>query len=107
MIEKKLEELFDYQRFERNGKFGKLDQLIRETENRYAGELSDDELGMVNAAGETGSYMDPVEGTFPENIPVDRFAGGLDRIRSKVFGSDIGEITGDFVGNFSENNNAE
>ncbi len=48
-MEKKLKKLFDYQRFEKNEK---LEKLIRETESRYAGELSDDDLTLVNAAGE-------------------------------------------------------
>ena len=48
-MEKKLKKLFDYQRFEKNEK---LEKLIRETENRYSAELSDDDLSLVNAAGE-------------------------------------------------------
>ena len=44
----KLETLFDFQRFEHNTK---LDQMIRETENRYGTELSDDDLSFVSAAG--------------------------------------------------------
>ena len=48
--EQKLKKLFDYQRFEKNSK---LENLIRETENRYYTELSDDDLSFVNAAGET------------------------------------------------------
>ncbi len=48
-MEDKLKNLFDFQRFERNDK---LEKLIQETENRYARELSDDQLFLVNAAGE-------------------------------------------------------
>ena len=48
-MEKKLKKLFDYQRFEKNER---LEKIIKETESRYGGELSDDELSFVNAAGE-------------------------------------------------------
>ena len=48
-MEKKLKALFEYQRFEENARLAKL---ISETENDYADELSDDALGLVNAAGE-------------------------------------------------------
>ena len=41
--------LFDFQRFQRNKK---LDNLIRQSEARYSNALADDELDMVNAAGE-------------------------------------------------------
>lgn len=44
-----LKKQFDYQRFEKNEK---LEKLIQETESRYAKELSDDDLFLVNAAGE-------------------------------------------------------
>ncbi|MBQ0125683.1 MAG: hypothetical protein KBS59_05090 [Clostridiales bacterium] len=42
--------LFEYQKFERNTK---LEALIKETENRYEKKLSDEELLMVCAAGDT------------------------------------------------------
>ena len=48
-MEKKLKKLFDFQRFEQNKA---LEKLIPETENRYAAELSDDDLALVSAAGE-------------------------------------------------------
>ena len=48
-MEKKLKKLFDYQRFEQNTK---LEKLIQETENRYAKELSEEDLSLVSAAGE-------------------------------------------------------
>ena len=51
-MEKKLKRLLDYQRFEKNEK---LEKLIRETESRYAKELSDDDLSLVSAAGEETS----------------------------------------------------
>ena len=41
--------LFDYQHFENNARLAKL---IGETESRYARELSDEDLSLVNAAGE-------------------------------------------------------
>ena len=48
-MEKKLKILFDFQRFEHNER---LEKLIHETEGRCTRKLSDEELGMVNAAGE-------------------------------------------------------
>ena len=48
-MEKKLKKLFDYQRFEQNAK---LEKLILETENRYAKELSEEDLSLVSAAGD-------------------------------------------------------
>ena len=47
-MEKKLKKLFDYQRFEKNER---LEKIIEETESRYKGELSDDDLAFVAAAG--------------------------------------------------------
>ncbi len=50
-MESKISRLFDYQKFEPNSK---LDKLIQDVESRYSLDdnmLSDDELGMVNAAG--------------------------------------------------------
>lgn len=55
-MEKKLKSLFDYQRFEQNAR---LNKLISETENRYARELSDDDLAMVAAAGEPALDSQP------------------------------------------------
>ena len=54
-MEKKLRELFDYQRFEPNER---LSKVIRGTEKRYGTELSDEELSLVAAAGETGQAND-------------------------------------------------
>lgn len=49
-MEKKLKQLFDFQRFSENER---LAGLIRETESRYESvELSDDSLSRVAAAGE-------------------------------------------------------
>lgn len=52
-MENKLKALFDYQRFEKNER---LERLIRETENGYAAEISDDDLSLVNAAGEPATH---------------------------------------------------
>ena len=59
-MEKKLKKLFDFQRFAKNEK---LEKLIRETESRYAAELSDEDLSGVNAAGEI-----PMSGRLPETL---------------------------------------
>ena len=55
-MEEKLKTLFEYQRFERNAH---LDRLISKTENRHGRALSDDELMLVSAAGETGIEESP------------------------------------------------
>ena len=48
-MDKKLRTLFDYQRFAGNSR---LAELIEETERRGFRELTMEELGMVNAAGQ-------------------------------------------------------
>ena len=48
-MENKLKKMFEYQRFENNSRLAKL---ISETESRYGAEISDDDLFMVNAAGD-------------------------------------------------------
>ena len=48
-MDKKLKSMFEYQKFERNAH---LEKLINETEARYSAELSDEDVSMVNAAGE-------------------------------------------------------
>ncbi|MCQ2472252.1 MAG: hypothetical protein MJ147_09485 [Clostridia bacterium] len=48
-MENKIKRLFEYQKFEQNGRLAKL---IAETEARQTAELSDDELELVAAAGE-------------------------------------------------------
>ena len=93
--EKKLKSLFDYQHFEKNERLAKL---IGETESRYGQQLSDDELGMVNAAGE---FTMPNDSNMPKEIQV----GGLAGDHSKggaVSGCNIGGITGDFIGNYAK-----
>ena len=54
--EKILSELFDYQKFENEPS---LAALIDETEHRYGGEIPDDELFGVSAAGETAPVKKP------------------------------------------------
>ena len=58
-----LEKLFDFQNFENNSRLAKL---ISQTEARYAKELSDDELDMVNAAGQAEDFSEPTEWTDPQ-----------------------------------------
>ena len=53
-MERKLKELFEYQRFENNPH---LARLISETE-AFSVELSDDDLAFVNAAGDTLAQTD-------------------------------------------------
>lgn len=48
-MEKKLWQLFDFQKFSENLRLAKM---IEETEKCYGKTLSDDDLGQVNAAGE-------------------------------------------------------
>ena len=48
-MERKLKALFDYQRFEGDPR---LKELIEATESYYVRQLTDEELGFVNAAGE-------------------------------------------------------
>lgn len=47
--ERTLSMLFDYQKFENDPL---LERLIHETESLYDGEISDDDLSQINAAGE-------------------------------------------------------
>lgn len=61
--EKTLLALFDYQLFENEPS---LRKLIDEVENEYGTEISDDDLSLVSAAGETMSaekHMDKKDGT--------------------------------------------
>ena len=48
-MEGKLRGLFEYNRFSENAR---LSKLIEETDSRYGTELSDNDLLLVNAAGE-------------------------------------------------------
>ena len=95
-MEKTLKKLFDYQRFEQNER---LEKLIRETESRCAGELSDEELTLVSAAGDPGIDTEP-----DGNRPDKKQAGGLVGYAAKageVSGNNIGKISGDFIGNYA------
>lgn len=58
--EQKLKRAFDFQRFEKNAG---LEKLISESEKRFAGELSDESLSHVNAAGEVGGSDPAGEGS--------------------------------------------
>lgn len=102
-MEKKLKKLFDYQRFEKNER---LEKLIRETESRYAKELSDDDLSLVNAAGETGVNIGGLTGDFTGNytIPGETQVGGLSGSLSgeNNSGSVSGYNTGGLTGSFSD-----
>ena len=96
-MEKKLKKLFDYQRFEKNEK---LEKLIRETESRYAKELSDDDLTLVNAAGgpEIGTRLGTqVGGLVGERTQV----GGL--VGQQTQGTVTGYNTGEADSEISSN----
>ena len=84
-MEKKLKKLFDFQRFEQNER---LEKLIRETESRYAKELSDDDLSLVNAAGEINPGKVEADSGFN--------AAGIG-----------GGMTGGFTGNFAKSSGSE
>lgn len=62
-MERKLSSLFDYQRFVGNKR---LAALIADTESRYSAELSDDDLELVNAAGEISALPRKPEGNSHE-----------------------------------------
>lgn len=56
-MEKIIKKLFDFQRFEGNER---LERLISETEIKDIRELSEEELGLVSAAGEPeNNYNNP------------------------------------------------
>lgn len=48
-MEKKLRQLFDYQKFQKNPR---LEAMLSEAEGRYDSGLSDDDLELVSAAGD-------------------------------------------------------
>lgn len=50
-MENKLQRMFDYQSFAGNAR---IEKMMKEAEARYNREISDDDLGMVNAAGLPG-----------------------------------------------------
>ena len=94
-MEKKLKKLFDYQRFEKNER---LEKIIKETESRYEGELSDDDLSLVNAAGEINSGKVEVDSSFgAAGIGGWTQVGGLTgdcKNKSGVYGYNTGGLTG-------------
>jgi hypothetical protein len=60
-MENKLARLFDYQKYEPNSK---LAAIINDVESRYPSDievLSDDELGMLNAAGTVDTFLKNTE----------------------------------------------
>lgn len=62
-MSKKLKSVFEYQRFEQNPE---LEEMIADTESRYGiSELSEDELDMVVAAGETRFHRELPKITAP------------------------------------------
>lgn len=91
-MEKKLKALFDYQRFEKNERLGKI---IKETESRYERELSDDDLSLVNAAGVTDENTGGIH--IPNKTQVGGLFGGLSGESDKesfVSGYITGGLTG-------------
>ena len=93
--EQKLKKLFDFQRFEKNER---LENLIRETESRYAAELSDDDLSLVNAAGEIKpGKVETDSGYGAAGIGSGTHVGGLAgdcKDKSNVSGNNTGGLTG-------------
>ena len=67
-IEKKLEKLFDYQHFEKNER---LEKLIKTAGKSGLRELSDENLSMLNAAGDphanTGGFDENEDGWLPKD----------------------------------------
>ncbi len=74
-MENKLARLFDYQKYSPNDK---LSVIIKDVESRYSTDievLSDDELGMLNAAGNVDSVVGGInrrKTTFPDGISTNR-----------------------------------
>ena len=93
--EQKLKKLFDFQRFEKNER---LEKLIRETESRYAAELSDDDLSLVNAAGEIKPGKDETDSDYgAAGIGSGTHVSGLTgdcKDKSNVSGNNTGGLTG-------------
>ena len=100
-MEKKLKKLFDYQRFEKNER---LEKIIRETESRYAKELSDDDLSLVNAAGET--QVGGLSGENNRGSVSGYNTGGLTGSRSDEVGGLIGTKGGGGGGGVGGNGTA-
>ena len=107
-MEKKLKKLFDYQRFEKNER---LEKIIKKTESRYGGELSDDDLSLVNAVGEINSGKVEFDSGFGAagiggGTQVGELTGDC-KDKSNVSGFNIGGLTGDFTGNFAKSSDSE
>ena len=66
-MEKKLTGLFDYQKFQGNGR---LTAIIDDVDNRYAKALSDDDLEQVNAAGDAEAIQPKAERMTEEEQPL-------------------------------------
>lgn len=97
-MEEKISRLFDYQKFAPNAR---LDSIIKDVESRYEldkFELSDDELGMVNAAGSVDSLMgtnesdltqmlharkDTLTGSTADDILAKRTQNGTDKYKKR------------------------
>ena len=60
-MERKLKQLFDYQKFQRNVQLG---AMIAEVESRYENGISDENLAFVSAAGEISVRKEEVPGFF-------------------------------------------
>lgn len=70
-MKKRLSSLFDYQKFQGNER---LSAMIRDTEARYMfRELEDDELELVNAAGEIQRLSGEIYRNKPDN-PSDKLS---------------------------------
>lgn len=68
-MEKKIKQLFDYQKFSRNPR---LDAMLAEAEGRYNA-LEDDDLALVSAAGEpVPAPLDPAGNVGALMVPEDR-----------------------------------
>ena len=69
-MENKLRQIFEYQHFENNSRLsGMLAQALERNGFIYEGELSDDEAGLLNAAGKSGraAKMPKLGGIDPKN----------------------------------------
>lgn len=68
-MENMLKKLFDYQKFEKNKNLGKM---IKNVEDKYSAELSDESLSFVNAAGDIDSSKFHVDiNLFKNDIKID------------------------------------
>lgn len=63
-MENKLKKMFDYQLFSGNSR---LESMMKDAESRYPEELSDEDLFLVNAAGEGNIQSPDAHSILPEN----------------------------------------